>query len=76
MWGFVRTRLIFHNTVTERARRTAAGGARPANGAVAQAKLASRARNVKVFHGLIYHGIVRNSKVEIFHKRDFPRDML
>jgi hypothetical protein len=41
-------------------------GITPAEPGSAHAKLARRARNVKNFHRLIHHGIVKNSEVQAF----------
>jgi hypothetical protein len=53
--------------VTERARHAAEGG-KPREAGSAQASLACRARNVKNFHCLDYHGIVQNPAVKNQHR--------
>jgi hypothetical protein len=55
----IRTLLIFHNPVTERARHAAESGITPAKPGSAQAPLASRARHVKNFHCSFHHGIAK-----------------
>jgi hypothetical protein len=42
-------------------------GITPAKPGSAQASLARRARNVRNFHFLIYHGIMQNSKVPLLN---------
>jgi hypothetical protein len=41
---------------------------------IGRAKLARLARNVKNFHRLIFHGIVKNSEVRGYNLREFSRD--
>jgi hypothetical protein len=60
------TLLIFHNPVTKRARH-AAKRHNPGEAGATQAKLARRARSVRIFHRLISQGIVKNLELHFFH---------
>jgi hypothetical protein len=66
------TLLIFHNPVSTRARHAACGGITPAKPGSAQASLARRARNLRNFHFLIYHGICCKSSVPFLHLASAP----
>jgi hypothetical protein len=70
------TLLIFHDPVAERAFGGALRAPSAACGGCSQtaAQFAPNARNVKNHHFTVYHGIFKNSEVEIFHKRDFSLD--
>jgi hypothetical protein len=61
-----KTLLICYGSGAKRARHAAASG-KPREAGSAQSKIARRARNVKNFHCLIYHGIVVNLELQIFH---------
>jgi hypothetical protein len=62
----------FSQSRFDSARHAACGGITPAKPGSAQAPLARRARNLRVFHRSVYHGIVKNLIVPLFALASAP----